>query len=500
MNRNLKEKNMSNRIRFRGIALTAIVLQVFFSYGLVQADTNLDKATLSPQVQIQVPIWQDAFAQKSDVKHEAFSKATLLDGFNNEFIEIVMPILTGSNVDNIRKISEEVQNAQAIESREERIVAVMVDVFKANKDVLAVSIAGEDKARYESKEAAQYAIVIYQDMFDLVDQSDLSISTIVGVYDKGRQLIGSLTLLNGPITTLVITDGENISHYGYREGNFIQRMGEKQDLGLVADTTSSSGAALGGEFAEWDNLFQDYFLINNMEIPGSTGKALKTRYSGVEGRDGLRYGAIGSNMYEILFNNGFFTDIVTIEQAELLALYANAAGGDIFYMTSDGPKVPTRLKRKKDFMVQIYLGNAIIIADMKKYFNDNKQRYKKNALIKRNVFEQKKTEEEVLGDPIDVVLKQLGVDAKETEDIYNALMTVAEIAPQVSKLYVTGGKATGMIDSGGAAVMEIDVATDELFSIGLKPYIKEYHSEDAGEMYNDGQGQEYVACADALDG
>ena len=85
-------------------------------------------------------------------------------------------------------------------------------------------------------------------------------------------------------------------------------------------------------------------------------------------------------------------------------------------------------------------------------------------------------------------------------EVYGGILAATEIAPQVKKLYVTGGRATEEIDSAGAAVRYIDLIVEGFFIAALRPRVSSCHSEDGGKVFIDGKGDKYIATVDALDG
>ena len=106
--------------------------------------------------------------------------------------------------------------------KEDRIINAVLAILKKNKEINSISVIGEKFPRYVSTDSPEASVVIRQDSFDVVSESDLSGGTMIGVYDASQKLIGSLFLLNGPITILAITDGINIAHYAYSDDSFIE--------------------------------------------------------------------------------------------------------------------------------------------------------------------------------------------------------------------------------------------------------------------------------------
>ncbi|MFC1709684.1 metallophosphoesterase [Candidatus Omnitrophota bacterium] len=424
-------------------------------------------------------------------------------GYTPEFASIVSRLSTLS--DQIRVILEELRQKPDI-LREEEIVRKLVDSSKEDKLISRIEVAGEDKPRFtrsrntRAKGAGNYRLVIAQDDFDLVEESNLAVGTFLGVYD-GVNLIGSVFLLNGPITTFTIAQGNNIIHFAFEVDRLTKR---DQTIDFSKATEKSAPAAIGGLYSEWSNLFQEYFWSNGGGVPGSNDKALKSRYGGVIDVDGLLVGALGANLYEILLNNGFMTEIVTLAEAKILESIVRAGGGRAIVMTRQGPKTPSDIQDKDTSTVQVFLGNNDAVSKLGAFLEENKSRYKPGSVKSRSPPTQKISKLTpryiITSETLLEFLYKNMPDLEEKEDLINAIIQVAEVSTEVGPLYVSGGRETGAIDSGGGKETEIDLITDRLFATALKVYVTAYYSEDSGEYYTDGQGQWLISMGDSLDG
>ena len=456
--------------------------------------------TLSPTIQIGQPSF-GILVQKQLEIIQSNSLSEKIKGYfkNDKSVEsLMLSLVNSNNVKVIRGIAEEVVT-EVKESKEIRVVDKLVNLLGVNSQVSSIIVSGEKTPRLTS-EGGVYDIVISQDNFDLLDASDLSVGTMISIFDKNGKIHGAVSLLNGPTTTVLVTNGQMIAHFAFDGDNFIARSSKDEKLDLSIATTKKSGAALGGCFSEWDNLFQKFYLENRGEIPGSHGKALKTRFSGVEGRNGFQYGAVESNLYEIIRYNGFFTDIVTLQEAKILSLFVRAAGGRTIIMTNDGPKHLRGIntKNREDEVVQVYCGNKDILNRLKQYFNTYKSEYKQKEIKISPVSTVSQSAKVYdLGVSLTDFLK--AAELNQEQQLMEGIITASEIAPEIMRLYATGGKSTGEMDSGGAEVKEIDEKAELAFGMALKEYVKELHSEDGGLVYTDGKGI-CLATIDALDG
>ena len=383
-------------------------------------------------------------------------------------------------------------------SKDESIIQRVVFALRGNENIREIKVAGEPAARV-NRGTGEYSVIIAQDYSMVERKSGFSAGTMLGVY-KEAELIGSIFFLNGPITTMAVTDGKRIAHYAYDGEQFVIRSDVAIDLS--APTGKDSPSALGGVYTEWPQLFQDYYLVHGRGVPGSQEAALKTRYSGVLGEDGLVHGATGANLYEILVNNGFLTEIVSLEQAKILSLFAQGAGGSAFIMTAGGPESPRDLPGEMP-AVQVYLGNKDAVGKLSAYFEARKGEYAPKELRPRflPVFKKVEVVSPFHAVKLEDFLRLEVPDMDERPDLIGAVMAVAQAAQKVGAMYVTGSRATGQIDSGGAKQLAIDEQTDQLFMNALRPWIKEYYSEDLGHVVDfNGDGIRLRVMIDALDG
>ncbi len=425
---------------------------------------------------------------------EAFTAA----GFSPDLVSMISPTLLIG--DQVRQYFQDRGNT----SKEESSIKYIVTSLQNNKNIHEIRVAGEEAPRLQ-RIKGEYTIVISQDNAAVESRSALGVGTMLGIY-KDKELIGSIFFLNGPILTVAVTDGKQIAHYAYDGKQFVTRSDVPIDL--KAPTGKDSPAALGGVYTEWPALFQNYYTDNGAGIPGSAEAVLKTRYSGALGEDGVVNGANGANLYEILVNNGFMTEIVTLEQAKILSLFAEGAGGAAFVMTQKGPTVARDIQGPMS-NVQVYLGNKAAVGKLSAYFEKGKADF--TPLVQRKQFSPTYKAPQIEGqskvaDPFHKVRVEdfLQSNAPQTDkksDIIGAITAIANAASKVGPLYVAGARPTGQIDSGGAKQLAIDELTDQLFMDALRPWAKEYYSEDLGYVADfNGGGAKLSAMIDALDG
>ncbi|MFC2149218.1 hypothetical protein ACFLQ8_00785 [Candidatus Auribacterota bacterium] len=427
------------------------------------------------------------------------------DGYEKDYVEIVSMAADKASVD-IRKILEGDEVPKA--PKEERVLQKLVDVLKTNEKVRSIRVMGEEVDRFKG-DKGDYDIVIKQENFDLVRKSNLALSTLVGVNDTEGNLVGSFNFLNGPITGLTSTNGKDkTTHYAYNGKRMVKRYSE---LKLNADTDDKkSPVAVGGTYTEWPKAFQDYYKRRKWTIPGSGEKSLKTRYSGVSGIP-----ATGANMYEIMMNNGFLIELMSPEEAKLWGSFAKAAKGDAMAMTSRG-LVPIDQIPKGDTTVQLYAGNKIVMHKLKEDLGIEITKYQlERALDEKAVKEPIVPEREVprFKDPesfpprydpditLNSFLEKKINDAPEKADLLGAFGAIQGVSSQVPNLYVKGATYTGVIDSGDAPQLTIDLEVDELFGNALRPHVMAHHSEEGdANHYTDGEGQYLTFIEDPLDG
>ncbi len=384
-------------------------------------------------------------------------------------------------------------------NRAQSIVRDLEGALEANPDIYEMRVLGDDQFSRDW-ESGSYKVAIMQDDFAVEKKSKIGVGTFLGIY-KEEKLVGALFFLNGPITTLAVTDGKKVAHYAYDGEQFSAR---GRTLNLSKDTGKDSPVSIGGIYSEWSNLLQNYYHANGNEIPGSKSEVLKTRYSGVLGEDGLMHGATGTNLYEILVNNGLFSEIVRLEEAKILSLFAESVGGKAFVMTADGPKSPRDIPGDMP-AVQVFLGNSGAVGKMWDYFEANKADYVPKNIAPRIPATLKQDSDKITHSQTtleDFLETRVPRRLEDREDVIDALKIAAKVSKEVGPLYLGGAHPTGVIDSGGAKELTIDKKTDRLFSSVYAGKVGAYYSEDRGLLtdFHGKPGSRLQITADALDG
>ncbi|MBI5150706.1 MAG: hypothetical protein HZA28_08060 [Candidatus Omnitrophica bacterium] len=429
-----------------------------------------------------------------------------LAGLNDDFVKIASGMV-GLSPD-LRGILED----NTIRNRAQAIVSQLVRNLQGNADIREIKVLGESLPGTE-KASGDYKVAIMQDDFAVEKKSKIGVGTFLGIY-KGEGLIGALFFLNGPITTLAVTDGKQFAHYAYDGEQFRTRPKTRPGtLDLSLATENESPVSVGGVYSEWSNLFQKYYQENGHEIPGSQDAALKTRYSGVLGEDGLVHGATATNLYEILINNGLFSEIVSLEEAKILSLFPQALGGKALVMTIDGPKAPGDIRDIQkvrgvagdNSAVQLFLGNRGAVGKLWDFFETNKALYVPKHFFPRIAPTLKQGSDAVTHSSEkmeDFLNERVPADMGNRADVIDAIKIAAEVAKKVGPLYVEGARPTGEIDSGGAKELAIDKKTDQLLIDAFAGKVGAYYSEDRGLVrdFRGKPGSQLQVTADALDG
>jgi fructose-1,6-bisphosphatase len=460
------------------------------------------------------------------------------DGFSPDFSAIVSKACEVSP--NIRNIWQ--QRGIQI-NREDRAVYLLAQKLSESPLVSQVREFGAPQPLFQ-RGTPGYQAVIFQESFQLIKGSQLSIGTLVALYDQTGTLVGAASFLNGPVTTLVMADGAHFAHFAYDGKEFQKR---EKIIQLSGSTAKESTTTLGARTTDWPSVFRRYYTGNKRSIPGfgtvmgDDGKpkkapSLKTRYSGYGGESGQ-----AANMYEILVNNGFLAELMTPEEARIWGLVAKSAGGDAVVMTNQGLRELDQIPGEES-VVQLYTGNQGVVGQVREALREATetkeelilpaeesavQLYTGNQGVVGQVREALKEVTEIkekltlparappkstsrqevraatdisLNRFIGSLLTESGSLDPADSDLIKSLQEIEKAASQVPSLYVSGGEDTDEIDSGGSKVKKIDKITDVRFSRDLKPHIAAYLSEEFTNNYTDGNGKHLAYFGDPLDG
>ncbi|MBI2119687.1 MAG: hypothetical protein HYT97_08685 [Elusimicrobia bacterium] len=464
-----------------------------------------------------LPIGRETSDLDKDMEHEEFiipheftvALGPLPDRDFNSFVMMVRDQASSK----IRAILEgnDVEDGE----KEEKIIKHLTKLFASTGKIKSIQVLNEDRkeilGHYEFSylsDGGYYRVELLQEKFDLVNKSNLAVGTFIAIYDLENNLVGSIAFINGPITTMLVTNGKDqIKHFAYNGQEFVLRE-DKLDLSK-ATNKDKSPAALGGNLIKWPAPFQQYYLSHERAIPGSDGASspLKTRYGGVrEENTNRQISALGANLYEILINNGFMAEGLSPSVSRLIASFVKAAGGDAAALTSKGFQKIEDVPMDEP-VVHLYAGNMGVV---QKIAEDPKFKEPADLNLLResrappeeviDMFSPIEIEDSIEEDTLESTLLKLLPSTEENQDIINAMLAVEQVAALVPGLYVTGGKATGEVDSGGADQREIDNITDGLFASAVKPYVWAYHSEEGMINYEDGEGKIFAFIGDPLDG